>query len=158
MFLTSTTINELRKAAQDCGFEPAPTDNANWLTFYVLDTGLHLMLSANDGGYLVALFSMELAKSLINNSLPLAIYGECARGRCLESPAFLPEVPRGTADVLCVKTLEKLYDVLKLIREFNPTTLVEVDESFFCRMPETTEAEYLVKQRRGQELYRTKLI
>ena len=109
--LNSQVINDLTRAAKDNGFDyELPSDSSRWLRFgssSPLVRGVSFVeLSHHDEGYLIAVYDDELRHVLVDTRM--------AR------PAFLPEVPSGAVDVVCVQNLKQLHAVLQTVFAFVP--------------------------------------
>jgi len=121
----------LEKAAADCGFERTP-------------------VLLNDGG-------MELRSAQFPEAVSVHVVGGSFR---VSAPAaLLPDEADG--DVISVSDLDQLYAALQRASAVARTIPNRVADQFRrekVRLPQTTEAERLVIQRVGQDLFRNALM
>lgn len=163
--LNSQVINDLTRAAKDNGFDyELPSVSARWLRFGSSSPLMHgvsfVDLSHNDDGYLIAVYDDELRHVLLDSQ----------RAR----PAFLPEIPTGAVDVVCVRDIKQLQESLQTVfafvpdsphpsqpqrgREFKESDLLNQFRTETRLLSEHTEAERMVKQRIGQNILREALL
>lgn len=140
----STTIR-LEKAARDAGFDLGPLHVGAWLRFATSRSPVSVWLTAlGDAVYLAAVSRHNVASALSD-------YGV----------AHVSPLPDGAAGARCVTSLDVLgqllYRVIPLARTL-PDELLHVFQSKAAHLPRTTEAERLVVQRVGQDVFRDGLL
>ena len=147
--LNSQVINDLTRAAKDNGFDyELPSVSARWLRFGssspLMQCVSFVDLSHNDDGYLIAVYDDELRHILLDSQ----------RAR----PAFLPEIPAGSIDVVCVRDINELNAALQTVFAFVPNGLLDQFRADTRQLTDHTEAERMVKQRIGQNILREALL
>lgn len=143
--MSAITIILLHKAASDNGFDLSLNSSGNWLSFASSHAPIKLWLTTRDQSQFVAAFSdSELAIGL--SGLPLAIQ--------LDLPT---DLPTEASIAFLVTDVKLLYPLLRRafqlsrslpnepLREFKKTTI---------ELPRSTEAERLIIQRVGQDIFR----
>ena len=135
----------LEKAAYDNGFDVAEAHQGTWLEFTSTRTALRVWLGAAiPAGLAVALSRRNVAQAL----------GE--HGTAFGGP--LPEGAHGARIVPDVPSVHRLLRrAFQLSRALPDELLVEFQQRTGS-MPKTTEAERLVVQRVGQDLFRAGLV
>ena len=143
--LTAVTITRLEKAAADNGFDLELEHAADWLSFGSSQTSMRIWLKAiEDSGFLVA----------------------TSRGDVLDGLADLDAaatdlLPSGAAGALVVGDIAALHRLLRRAFQLSrtlPDGLLHVFETETANVPRTTEAERLVVQRVGQDIFRRGLL
>jgi len=122
----------LEKAAADCGFERTPVPQPDGL---------------------------ELRSARFPETVLVRVLGENRFEVSASDPAILP--PAAGSDSLTVEGFDALYQVLRTTAAYARTRPNRVAEEFqrqTVAMPRTTEAERLVVQRVGQDLFREALL
>lgn len=143
--LTPATVTLLEKAAYDTGFDVAGTRQGEWRTFASTRTSLRVWLGAAEGAGLAAAFSRK------NVGQALAEHGAALTGPLPEGAASGRVVP----DIPAVHRL--LRRAFQLSRALPDELLVEFQKKT-AELPKSTEAERLVVQRVGQDLFRAGLL
>ncbi|MBK9519677.1 MAG: HNH endonuclease [Anaeromyxobacter sp.] len=134
----------LEKAALDNGFDQELGQAAGWLAYASTHAPLTVWLTVRDGQLMAALSRRDVAGGLAD------------LGR-----AATAQLPAGAAVVLNVENIGELGRFLR--RAFQlartlPNELLRVFEQKTASMPRTTEAERLVVQRVGQDVFRAGLL
>lgn len=142
---TVVTASLLEKAAVDNGFDRALPREGGWLTFASSRCPLRVWLgSVGDALYLVALSQQNVARAL----------GDV--GSSIAGP--LPPGALGGRAVTDIPTLDRLLRRAFQLARTLPHELLHAFERGTVGMPRATEAERLVVQRVGQELFRAGLL
>ncbi len=143
--LSPATATRLEKAAVDNGFDqelPAPE---GWLGFASTQAPLRIWLTAlGDDLFLVTLSQLHVARALGEHGTPMA------------SP--LPEGATAGRTVTDIPALHRLVRRAFQLSRTLPDELLHVFEKKTAALPKTTEAERLVVQRVGQDIFRAGLI
>jgi hypothetical protein len=142
---TVAATTHLEKAALDNGFDQEMPSSGRWLGFASSYAPLQVWLAVDeDGRPLVALSRWDVARVLTSGAPPLAV-----------------ELPEGAAAAHTVPDLAVLHRFLRrawqLARTL-PDELLHTFEHKTAALPRTTEAERLVVQRVGQDLFRAGLL
>ncbi|MBI5500471.1 MAG: HNH endonuclease [Deltaproteobacteria bacterium] len=142
---TPVTVTLLEKAAVDNGFDRELPQQGDWLGFASTQVPLRIWLATlGDTVYIAALSQPHVARALGQYGTPLAspLPPGAAAGRTV------PDVPALHRLVRRAFQLSKILPD-ELLREFEKQT---------AALPRTTEAERLVVQRVGQDLFRDRLL
>jgi hypothetical protein len=143
--LSPILISRLEKAATDNGFDEALESEDNWLVFASTQCPLRVWLGAFGDAVFFAAFSQQnVARAL----------GDCASP--MASP--IPEGATGGRMVSDVPTLHRLLRRAFQLSKALPNQLLHTFENQVAALPKTTEAERLVVQRVGQNLFRDGLL
>lgn len=143
--LSPILISRLEKAATDNGFDQVFEPEGDWLIVTSTQCPLRVWLGVFGGSVFLAAFSQS------NVVRALGDYG---------SPMAVP-MPKGSVGGRTVPDVPSLHRLLR--RAFNlskalPNELLHTFEKQLAALPKTTEAERLVIQRVGQNLFRDGLI
>jgi hypothetical protein len=145
MILTPVNITRLEKAATDNGFDLERGRDSDWLIFGSSHASLQIWLTAlGESLFLVALSRSDVFEAL-------AIMGV----------AFTNPIPKGAAAARSASDLPALHRLVR--RAFQlaralPDEPLKVFLDKTASLPRTTEAERLVVQRVGQEVFRDRLL
>lgn len=143
--LSPIVVSRLAKAATDNGFDQEIECDGGWLAFASTQCPLRVWLGALGDAVYVAAFSQE------NVARTLGEYG---------SPMATP-VPEGAVAVYSVPDVPALHRLLRRVFQLSkalPNELLHTFEKQVAALPKTTEAERLVVQRVGQNLFREGLM
>ena len=139
--LSPATITRLEKAAVDNGFDQELPAQAGWLGFASTQAPLRVWLSNfGDAVFVCALSQLHVARALGEYGTPL-----------------LSPLPPGAAAGRSVKDVPSLHLLVRRAFQLSktlPDELLHVFERQTGSLPRTTEAERLVVQRVGQDLFR----
>ncbi len=145
MYLSPIIASRLQKAATDNGFDRELERDGDWLVFASTQCPLRVWLGAFGDAAFVAAFSQQ------NVARALAQYG---------TPVVAP-VPKGAVDGRTVLEVPALHRLLRRAFQLSkalPNELLHIFEKKVAMLPRTTEAERLVVQRVGQNLFREGLL
>ncbi len=145
MSIAPGAATRLEKAAFDNGFDQDLGRDGGWLAFTSTHASLKVWLLAQEGGPMVAAFSRA------DVGLGLADLG---------TPGH-PEMPPDAAASLVVETVPNLNRLLRRAYQLArtlPHQLLRDFEQKTAGMPRATEAERLVVQRVGQDVFRAGLM
>ncbi|MBK6515664.1 MAG: HNH endonuclease [Polyangiaceae bacterium] len=145
MTLAPLTQTRIEKAATDNGFDRALGPEGDWLVFASTQCPLRVWLGAFGDAVLLAAFSQH------NVSRALGDYG---------TPMVAP-MPKGAAGGRTVPDVPALHRLLRRAFQLSkalPNELLHTFEKQVAALPKTTEAERLVVQRVGQDLFRRGLL
>lgn len=135
----------LEKAASDNGFDRTFNKIGNWLSFGSSHAPLKLWLTVDDQLQFLAAFSDS---GLVAGLTDLAVLIQV-------------DLPAGAIIAFLVTDLKLLYPLLRrafqLSRSF-PNEPLNVFENVTREFPRSTEAERLIIQRVGQDIFRSRLI
>lgn len=135
----------LEKAAVDNGFDQELPSQDGWLGFASSHAPLRLWLTAmGDTQFVVALSQLHVAQALTD-------FGDLASGQ-------LPVGAVAARSVVDIPTLGRLVRRAFQLSKTLPDELLHVFEQKTAQLPKSTEAERLVVQRVGQDLFRSGLI
>ncbi|MDO8476054.1 MAG: HNH endonuclease [Candidatus Rokubacteria bacterium] len=143
--LTAVTITRLEKAASDNGFDLERSPDGDWLSFGSSQTSMRIWLtSVGEPLFLVALSRANVLDALAGLGV-----------------AFTNPLPNGAGGARSVGDIQALHRLLR--RAFQlartlPDELLHVFEGQTSRLPRSTEAERLVLQRIGQDIFRRGLL
>lgn len=143
--LSPTLVSRLEKAATDNGFDQALELERDWLVFASTQCPLRVWLGAFGDAVLLAAFSQQ------NVARALGEYG---------TPMAAP-MPNGAAAGCMVPDVPALHRLLRRAFQLSkalPNELLHTFEKQVAALPKTTEAERLVVQRVGQNLFRDGLL
>jgi putative restriction endonuclease len=142
--LSPLTQTRLEKAATDNGFDRALAPEGDWLVFASTQCPLRLWLRVFGEGFFIAAFSMK------NVALALDL------GTVIVNP--LPEGAAGSRSVADIPLLHRLLRRAFQLSKALPNELLHTFEMQVAALPKSTEAERLVVQRVGQDLFREGLL
>ena len=148
--LSPILASRLEKAATDNGFDQALAPEGSWLVFASTQCRLRLWLGAFIGGDLESAVLLA-AFSQLNVARALGEYG---------TPMAAP-MPKGAAAGRTVPDVPALHRLLRRAFQLSkalPNELLHTFEKQVASLPKTTEAERLVVQRVGQNLFRGALL
>lgn len=141
----SLFTTRLRKAATDNGFDLEQPSVDHWLPYMSTKSPLVIWLSGDDENHLF------VAVSRSNVARELAAFGVQSR----------LALPADAVDAIEIRTFEVLHQFLRRAFQLSRTLPFELLHTFqvsTAALPKTTEAERLVVQRLGQDIYRRGLI
>lgn len=143
MTLTPATITRLEKSATDNGFDLPLSREGDWLRFASSQTLLRVWLSVASNGQFVAAFSQKHVAQLLK-----------------EFGSLAGLLPPGSLAGLVVEDIPSLHRLMR--RAFQVSkVLPEEPQRLFAKqiqhLPNSTEAERLVVQRVGQDIFRESL-
>ena len=143
--LTAATVTRLEKAAIDNGFDLDLGRTADWLLFGSSQTSMRVWLTAVDESLVVVAISRADVLDAFE-----------APGRVFTNP-----LPIGAEGARSVGDIAGLHHLLR--RAFHlsrtlPDELLQVFEGETANLPRSTEAERLVVQRVGQDIFRRGLL
>ena len=143
--LTAVTVTRLEKAATDNGFDLERERTVDWLSFGSSQTSMRIWLAAvGESRFLAAASRTDVIDGL-------AGLGAACTDR-LPSPA---------AGALAVSDIAALHRLLRRAFQLSrtlPDALLHDFENETANLPRTTEAERLVVQRVGQDIFRRGLL
>ena len=143
--LTAVTITRLEKVATDNGFDLDLERAADWLCFGSSQTSMHIWLTA-------------IAESRF---LAAASRGDVLEGLADLGTAATDRLPDGSVGALGVCDIAALHRLLRRAFQLSrslPDGLLHVFEAETASLLRTTEAERLVAQRVGQDIFRRGLL
>lgn len=143
--LSPIVVSRLAKAATDNGFDREIECEEGWLTFASTQCPLRVWLGARGDAVYLAAFSQQ------NVARTLGEYG---------SPMATP-VPEGAVAGYTVPDVPALHRLLRRAFQLSralPNELLRSFQKQVAALPKTTEAERLVVQRVGQNLFRDGLM
>ena len=139
--LTAVTITRLEKAATDNGFDLELERTAEWLCFDSSQTSMRIWLTAiGESQFLAAMSRADVLDGLAG----LAV-------------AFTSQTPSDAASALSVSDVATLHRLLRRAFQLSrtlPDTLFRVFQDETANLPRTTDAERLIVQRVGQDIFR----
>lgn len=144
MTLAPLTQTRIEKAATDNGFDRALGPEDDWLVFASTQCPLRVWLRVFGEGFFIAAFSMK------NVALALDL------GTVIVNP--LPEAAAGARSVADIPLLHRLLRRAFQLSKALPNELLHTFEKQVAALPKSTEAERLVVQRVGQDLFRQGLL
>jgi hypothetical protein len=143
--LTAATITRLEKAAVDNGFDLELPRQGEWLGYASTHAPLRIWLTAVvEGLFLVAVSQQNVARALRD------------QGTAFTSP--LPSGASGARGVVDIPALHRLVRRAFQLSKTLPDELLHVFEKKVATLPRATEAERLVVQRVGQDVFREGLL
>lgn len=143
--LSPILVSRLEKAATDNGFDQVLESECDWLVVASTHCPLRVWLGVFCDASLIAAFSQQ------NVSRALDEYG---------TPVVAP-LPNGAMGCRTVPTVSALHRLLRRALQLSralPNELLHTFEKRVAALPTTTEAERLVVQRVGQNLFREGLL
>lgn len=142
---TPATVTRLEKAAGDNGFDRELPRQGDWLAYASTHAPLRIWLTAGTDGHPVAALSqLNVARGLDDHGVP--------------ADAPLPAGARGARRVADVPALHRLLRRAFQLSRTLPDELLHAYERKTAALPRTTEAERLVVQRVGQDVFRQGLL
>ena len=145
MTLAAPVVTRLEKAAMDNGFDLGGMPDSDWLAFASSQSALRVWLTAPPEAGLAAAFSQ------LNVARALAEYGAPAAG----------PLPSGAVAARGVPDMPALHRLLRRAFQLSRTLPDELLHAFAKKaasLPRTTEAERLMVQRVGQDIFRAGLM
>lgn len=143
--LSPIVVSRLEKAATDNGFDQEAEHEDGWLAFASTQCPLRVWLGAlGDAVFLVAFSQQNVARALGEYGTPMA------------TP--LPTGAVAGRTVTAVPALHRLLRRAFQLSKALPTELLHTFEKQVAALPRSTEAERLVVQRVGQQLFRDGLL
>ena len=143
--LAPVTITRLEKAATDDGFDLDVERTADWLSFGSTQTSMRIWLTAiGESQFLAAMSRADVLDGLSGLGV-----------------AFTNPVPSGAAGALSVSDVATLHRLLRRAFQLSrtlPDALLRVFQDETVNLPRATEAERLVVQRVGQDIFRRGLL
>ncbi|MFB1484096.1 HNH endonuclease [Corallococcus sp. RDP092CA] len=143
--LSPILASRLEKAATDNGFDQALEPEGDWLVVASTQCPLRVWLGAfGDAVFLAAFSQQNVARALGNYGTPMA-----------------PPMPKGAAGGRTVPDVPALHRLLRRALQLSkalPNELLHTFEKQVAALPKATEAERLVVQRVGQNLFRDGLL
>jgi hypothetical protein len=143
--LSPVIVSRLEKAATDNGFDQELEGCGDWLVFTSTQCPLRVWLGASGNtAFLVALSERNVAQALSEHGTPMTapLPTDAVAGRTV------PDVPA------LHRLLRRAFQLSKTL----PNELLHTFEKLIAALPRTTEAERLVIQRVGQNLFRDGLL
>lgn len=143
--LSTIIVSRLQKAATDNGFDQELERDGTWLVFASTLCPLRLWLGAFNEAVFLAAFSQS------NVAAALGEYG---------TPLVAP-LPKGAAAGRSVVDTPSLHRLIRRALNLSralPNELLHMFEKQVASLPRATEAERLVVQRVGQDLFRAGLL
>lgn len=138
--LSPILISRLEKAATDNGFDQVLEREGDWLVVASTQCPLRVWLGAfGDAVFLVAFSQQNVARALGDYGTPMAA-----------------PMPKGAAGGRTVPDVPALHRLLRRAFQLSralPNELLHTFEKKVAALPKTTEAERLVVQRVGQNLF-----
>ena len=143
--LSAVTMTRLEKAATDNGFDLELARTADWLCFGSTQTSLHIWLTATGPSQSAAAMSRN---DVLDGLAGLGV-------------VFIKPLPRGAAGAINVSNADALHHLLRRAFQLSrtlPDALLRAFQHETAHLPRTTEAERLVVQRVGQDIFRRGLL
>ena len=139
--LTAVTITRLEKAATDNGFDLDLGPTAGWLAFGSSQTSLRIWLTAQgESRFLAAVSRADVLDDLAGLGVPST-----------DPP---PSAAVGALSVTAIAALHHLLRRAFQLSRTLPDALLRAFQDESANLPRTTEAERLVVQRVGQDIFR----
>ena len=143
--LAPVTITRLEKAATDNGFDLNVERTADWFSFGSTQTSMRIWLTAiAESRFLAGMSRADVLDGLSGLGV-----------------AFTNPVPSGAAGALSVSDVATLHRLLRRAFQLSrtlPDALLRVFQDESANLPRATEAERLVVQRVGQDIFRRGLL
>ena len=143
--LSPIIISRLEKAASDNGFDQELEREGDWLVFVSTQCPLRVWLGAfGDAAFLAAFSQQNIARALGEYGVPMTT-----------------PIPTAAVDGRTVPDVPALHRLLRRAFQLSralPNELLHSFEKQVAMLPKTTEAERLVVQRVGQNLFREGLL
>jgi hypothetical protein len=144
MAISAATLTRLEKAAIDSGFDRELAPDGDWLRYASTHAPLQVWLSVGEGGMLAGLSHSNVARALEEH------------GTQIESAP-----PAGALAIRIVPDVPSLHRLLRRAYQLSrslPDALLTAFQKKAAVLPKSTEAERLVVQRVGQDLFRVGLL
>ena len=145
MILSHAVMTRLEKAAMDNGFDLACPGEGDWLSFASSQTRMRIWLSAlGDSLYRVAFSRWDVFEALSEHGTPLK-----------------PPLPAGAQVARSVGDVPSLHRLVRRSFQLSrslPDEPLQVFLKQTATLSKTTEAERLVVQRVGQDIFRLGLL
>ena len=145
MSLNPVNVTRLEKAATDNGFDLERGQDGDWLIFGSSHASLQIWLTAlGESLFLVALSRSDVFDGLATMGV-----------------AFSNPIPKGAAAARSARNLPALHSLVRRAFQLGRALPDEPLKAFLGKtasLPRTTEAERLVVQRVGQEVFRDRLL
>lgn len=142
--LSPILVSRLEKAATDNGFDHSLKSEGDWLAFASTQCPLRVWLGVLDDVFLVALSQQNVTRALGEYGAPMT--------------ASMPKDAAGGRTVPGVPALHRLLRRAFQLSKALPNQLLHTFQQRIATLPRTTEAERLVIQRVGQNLFREGLL
>lgn len=143
--LSPILASRFEKVATDNGFDQALRPDGDWLVFASTQCPLHVWLGAlGDAVFLAAFSQQNVVRALGEYGAPIS--------------APMPKGAAGGRAVPDVPTLHRLLRRAFLLAKALPNELLRTFQKQVAALPRSTEAERLVIQRVGQNLFREGLL
>lgn len=143
--LSAIVISRLEKAATDNGFDHVLQPEGDWLVVASTQCPLCVWLGAfGDAVFLAAFSQLNVARALVDYGTPMA--------------APMPKGASGGRTVPNVPALHRLLRRAFQLSKALPNELLHTFKKQVAALPMTTEAERLIVQRVGQNLFRDGLL
>jgi putative restriction endonuclease len=143
--LTAITITRLEKAAGDNGFDLDLRSDNDWLLFGSSQTSLRIWLTAvGESRFLVAVSRTDVLDALAGFGV-----------------TFTDPLPGGAVGARSVTDIPALHRLMRRAFQLSrtlPDELLHIFESEIASLPRSTEAERLIVQRVGQDIFRRGLL
>ena len=143
--LNPATTTRLEKAAVDNGFDLRGERNGDWLTFDSSQTSLRIWLTAfGDSLFLVAFSRADVCAALAGLGV-----------------VFTNPLPDGALEARSVSEIPALHHLVRRAFQLSlalPDAPLQVFRTKTITLPRSTEAERLVVQRVGQDIFRKSLL
>ena len=142
--LSPILVSRLAKATTDNGFDLPLEPDGEWLVFASTQCPLRVWLGAFGDAFLAAFSQQNVARALGEYGTPMAA-----------------PMPKGTVGGRTVPDVPALHRLLRRAFQLSkalPNELLHTFEKQVAALPKTTEAERLVVQRVGQNLFREGLL
>ena len=143
--LAAVTITRLEKGATDNGFDLDLEHTADWLSYGSSQTSMRIWLTAiGESQFLTAMSRADVVDGLAGLGV-----------------VFTNLLPSGAAGAVSVSDLATLHRLLRRAFQLSrtlPDGLLHVFEAETANLPRATEAERLVVQRVGQDIFRRGLL
>ena len=143
--LSAVTMTRLEKAATDNGFDLQLARTADWLCFGSTQTSIRIWLTAIGPSQFAAAMSRS---DVLNGLAGLGV-------------VFTNLLPNGAAGALNVRDADALHHLLRRVFQLSrtlPDALLRAFQRETAHLLRTTEAERLVVQRVGQDIFRRGLL
>ena len=143
--LTAVTTTRLEKVATDNGFDLELEHTSDWLSFGSSQTPMRIWLTARgESRFLAAMSRSDVLEGLDD---PGVVFTD-----------LLPSGAVGAASVRDIAALHRLLRRAFQLSRTLPDGLLHVFETEAANLPRSTEAERLVVQRVGQDIFRRGLL
>ncbi len=144
--LPPSLVTRLEKVATDNGFDRELPSESAWLSFASTQAPLRIWLTvAEEHQFLLAVSQLNVARSLRSE-------------QAVDGNGSWPFGAQGVAAVADIPTLHRIVRRAFQLSKSLPDELLHVFEKKTEALPRTTEAERLVVQRVGQEVFRQGLM